>query len=109
MSDTAVQNFWVILTTVLKSPLFHQDKKHNGKSDIILSCNLTITTWRVTQPSSFTYHISHASGAFLEPINGSSVKLLQGRLPLGQQLVWEVTVKQNLLLLTGQSQNWNAH
>lgn len=51
------------------------------------------------------YHISHASGALLHPVYGSPVKPLQGRLPLGQELVWEVTIEQHLLPPAGQSQN----
>lgn len=57
------------------------------------------------QPLTIAYHISHASGAFLHPVDGSTVKLFQGGLSLGQELVWEVTVKQHLLPVTGQSQH----
>lgn len=61
-----------------------------------------------TKVQTVTYHIGHASGSFLHPIDGSTVKLFQCRLSLGEQLIWEVTVKQNLLPVARQSQHRDA-
>lgn len=84
-----------------------------------ICCSLTLKSLHRTHFTSvqkkkkkshtFPYHISHASGTFLHPVNWSTIKFLQGRLSVGQQLVWEMTVKQNLLPVTGQSQPRDTH
>lgn len=61
-----------------------------------------------TKVQTITYHIGHASGAFLHPVDGSAVKFFQRRLSLGEQLIGEVTVKQNLLPVARQSQHRDA-
>lgn len=56
-----------------------------------------------------TYHVGHAGGAFLQKVDGSSVELLQDRVPLSEQLVREVAVKQNLLPVAEQSEHRDTH